>query len=425
MGLRISQEFHAFDGHSMVSGLARVHPLEGSAAQGSDERGFGGEDSGEGGCEIFIENWQSHAAPEPSTRDIAQRLDEIDRACAEVAARLDAHQRVQLVEAIAPDASAFGEAIADAPGSVWSEHVSLEGMEHRQPLHWRLLDGARCRIAGSARGWRVRLLPLGGQSTAPRGFELLLIADAPLVLAHSEEGETGPAQSHTQLIGGALTPVLRQPIARVIANAETIRSRLAGPLRAEYSEYAGNIAAAGQLLNGLLDDLADLEVVEAEDFTTAHEAVDLLDAAQRAVGILGVRAQVRNIGLGLPDSGDYPAAAGEFRRVLQILINLVGNAIAYSPAESAVRISLDVNEAGDMVRLCVTDEGPGIDEEEAERVFNKFERLGRENDGGSGLGLYISSRLAQAMGGELKVENAGQEGATFCLSLPIFGQVET
>ncbi len=409
MGLRISREFSAFDGDAVITGRVRVHPLE--AAEG-------------GGCELFIENWQSHAAPEPGTRDIAQRLDDIDRASAEVTARLDAQQRVQLVQSCASDALAFEEAIAAAPGSVWSEHVALEGMEHRQPLHWRLLDGARCRIAGSDRGWRVRLLPLGSQSTAVRGFELLLVADAPLNLVKGEESAAGPSQSHTLLIGGALTPVLRQPIARVIANAETIRSRLAGPLRAEYSEYAGNIAAAGQLLNGLLDDLADLEVVEAEDFTIAHEPVDLADASQRAFGILGVRAQAKSIDLKLPAGADFPPAAGEFRRVLQILINLVGNAIAYSPINSAVEILLEHEDERDAISLRVSDEGPGIDAEQAERVFDKFERLGRDNDGGSGLGLYISSRLAKAMGGELKVENAGQEGATFCLSLPVYSAAE-
>ena len=216
-----------------------------------------------------------------------------------------------------------------------------------------------------------------------------------------------------------MTPVLRQPIARIIANAETIRARLAGPLRAEYSEYAGNIAAAGNLLSGLLEDLADLEVVEAQGFTIAREPVDLSDAASRAAGILGVRARAKNIEIIHPIREDLPLATGEFRRVLQILINLIGNAIAYSPDNSVITILSDVDESGAMVSLTVRDEGPGLDEEQAQRVFDKFERLGRDNDGGSGLGLYISSRLAAAMEGVLEVTNPGEEGAAFRLSLPI------
>ncbi|NQX95952.1 MAG: HAMP domain-containing histidine kinase, partial [Erythrobacter sp.] len=406
MGLKLAREFSAFDGEELVSGTVRVHPLEG-------EEG--------GGCELLIENWQRTSVPEPTSREVAQRLDEIDRACAEITIRLDPQQRIQFLQTTAPDVDDFQKAVALQPGSVWTDHVSLEGMDHKQPLHWRLLDGARCRIPGSPRGWRSRLLPLSSADGASRGFELLLIADFPPSLAPAKTNEGDGEESHSQLIGGALTPVLRQPISRIIANAETIRARLAGPLRAEYSEYAGNIAAAGQHLSGLLDDLADLEVVEADGFTTAREPVDLADAAQRAAGILGVRARAKSIELVVPVREDLPMAIGEFRRVLQILINLIGNAIAYSPENSVVMIMPDIDESRGRVSLTVTDEGPGLDEEQAARVFNKFERLGRDNDGGSGLGLYISSRLALAMEGALEVVSpaATGAGASFRLSLPV------
>jgi len=406
MGLKLAREFGAFDGEEMVSGVVRVHPLD--------------PDQG-GGCELLIENWQRRAVPEMNSREMAQRIDEIDRACAEFSIRLDTQQRLQLFQTTAADGAGFEEAAKAAPGSLWTDHVTLVGMEHRQPLHWRLLDGARCRIPGSSRRWRARLLPLGPATSLPRGFELLLIADYPLGVAPIEHADVDLEQSHAQLIGGALTPALRQPIARIIANAETIRARLAGPLRAEYSEYAGNIAAAGQHLSGLLDDLADLEVVEADGFSTAHDEVDLGDAAQRAAGILGVRARSKNIELVVPLREGLPTASGEFRRVLQILINLIGNAIAYSPENSVVTIMPDMTkgEGENVVSLTVRDEGEGLDEDQAERVFDKFERLGRDNsDGGTGLGLYISSRLATAMGGTLEVVNAGEEGAAFRLSLP-------
>lgn len=405
MGLKIVRDFHAFDGEAMISGVVRVHPL--------------GEDRGSG-CELLIENWQSRAAPEAQTDDMTARLDEIDRACAEVIVRLDAHQRVQFVEASAADSAAFAETGKGVVGGLWSDHVILEGMSHRQPLHWRLLDGARCRLAGSRRDWRARLLPLGPANAAPRGFELLLVAESPLETGEFGVDRESAQANHTHLVGSALTPVLRQPISRIIANAETIRARLAGPLRAEYSEYAGNIAAAGQHLNGLLDDLADIEVVEAKDFSTEREPVDLGDAARRAAGILGVRARAKNIELALSLPNEARPAAGEFRRVLQILINLIGNAIAYSPDNSVVRVDLEAGSGGNTLALSVSDEGPGIEADQATRVFEKFERLGRDNDGGSGLGLYIASRLAEAMSGELEVANAGEEGAIFRLTLPVY-----
>jgi len=167
-------------------------------------------------------------------------------------------------------------------------------------------------------------------------------------------------------------------------------------------------------------DLADLDVVESESFATDEEPVDLADAASRAAGILGGRARAKAIEVVTAINEDLPFAKAEFRRVLQVLINLIGNAIAYSPENSEIIITADDRAGEQMVSLIVTDQGPGISAQQAARVFDKFERLGRENDGGSGLGLYISSRFAQAMGGRLEVANPGEEGAAFRLSLPVW-----
>jgi signal transduction histidine kinase len=94
----------------------------------------------------------------------------------------------------------------------------------------------------------------------------------------------------------------------------------------------------------------------------------------------------------------------------------VGNAIRYSPANSQVWIRLEVE--GSRARVIVADQGPGLSPEQQARVFEKFERLGRSDEGGSGLGLYISRRLARAMGGDLTVESAPGQGARFTLEVP-------
>ncbi len=410
MGLRLARPFAAYDGDALVSGFVRIHPL----------------DKGEGGgCELLVENWQRSAMIQPGSGEIAEQIDAIDRATAEISARLNAKQELQVITALAADAGAFQTAALAEPGSVWSKLVELTAVRHHQSLHWRLLDGTTCRLAGSQRHWRIRLIPLGPDAQNPTGFELLLIAEEPLVpgpvevghAATTSEAEAAPSR----LVGTALTPVLRQPIARIIANAETIRARLAGPLRAEYSEYAGTIASAGQHLSAMLDDLADLEVVETPGFSTAREPVDLADAAIRAAGILGVRAQNRDTVLDVAATPGTTIAVAEFRRVLQILINLIGNAIAYSPAGSTVLITTETAEDG-RVAVCVADQGPGVTPEQAERIFDKFERLGRDSDGGkdkgSGLGLFIARRLAEAMDGSLTVASAPGGGAQFRLELP-------
>ncbi|MFM7402899.1 MAG: sensor histidine kinase [Erythrobacter sp.] len=409
MGLRVARSFSAFDGEVDVSGFARIHPL-------ADNEG--------GGCEVLVENWQKSPPSPPSARELAELLDGADRAAAEISARLDARQCLQVLSARAADTAALQSAALASPGALWSDLVELTGLNHRQPLHWRLLDGAMCRIPGSQRQWRARLIPLGSDPQNPAGFELLLIAEQALGEWHAPAQADAAADRLTppaRLVGTALAPVLRQPVARIIANAETIRARLAGPLRDEYSDYAGTIASAGQHLAAMLDDLADLEVVETPGFVTAREPVDLADAAERAAGILGVRAQNRETVLVVEGARGAAVATAEFRRVLQILINLIGNAIAYAPAASTVTISTFAAEHG-RVAVTVADEGSGITPEQAARIFDKGERLGRQSDGGkdggSGLGLYISRRLAEAMAGSLTVTSATGGGALFRLELP-------
>lgn len=402
MGLRLAREFSAFDGENIVTGFVRINPLS-------------GEDDG-AVCELLVENWHREAGPSEEERETFARIDAIDRSTAELVANLDAAQRVLTVEARAVDLEQLVEAMRLNPGKPWPEYLELIGIEHQQPMHWRLLDGARCRIGGSAREWQVRLLPVGGSGSEPVGFELLLVANHPLPTGFIEEATAHKAKPN-RFVGDALTPALRQPIKRIIANAETIKAKLAGPLRKEYADYAGNISYSGELLSDLLDDLADLEVVEAPEFSTARELVDLADAARRAGGIQGVKASGKEIAITLPSKDLEVPAIGEFRRVLQILLNLIGNAINYSPEASSIKI--EAFEAADqLVGVSVSDNGPGLSEDQQRRVFAKFERLGRDGDGGSGLGLYISRRLALAMDGELTVESKPGQGARFTLLLP-------
>lgn len=414
-GLKITREFSAFDGDQTICAYATITPRT---------RTLGG------GCEILVENWQEKDHAFGGARETGVLMDEIDRAAAEIVAQLDEKQYLRHLTADALDASELRAAVKTDPGKAWSEYVDIRDVAHHQPLHWRLLDAARCTIPGSERDWRLRLIPIGPQGAEPRGFELLLIADQPLDMPVNPACDAD-AIAQADWIGSALTQALRQPIARIISNAETMSSRLAGPLRAEYSEYAEHIASAGQHLSAMLDDLVDLEVVEAEDFAPVSEDVDLSGAAKRAAGILSGQAKSRQIQFDLRGVDGSVNVKGEFRRVLQILINLMGNAIAYSPENSTVTLRYSAAKQR-FAALEVKDEGPGIEPGQAEKVFEKFERLGRDRsesgEAGSGLGLYISRRLAVAMGGSLECltdriaddgDQVSGKGAIFRLTLPI------
>ena len=397
-GLKLARAISAFDGTEEITAWVEITPT----------------DRDEGGCFIGIANWQTRPLPnETEIADILRRR-AIDQAACELSARLDAHQNILIVESDAGDLGDLTARMRQSRGQPWTNFVDLGEPTHERTLHWRLLDGAECSVEGSERRWRVSLAPLGQPHPGSAGFDLMLIADRPL----KSNAPQDLAQTNETLhsIGRDLSPVLRQPIARIIANAETIRSKMAGPLAEEYSDYAADIAAAGQHLMSLIEDLSDLEVVEAESFSTAPDQIDAADVARRAAGILAVRAKEKSIVLTAPSEETTTPATAEFRRVLQIMLNLISNAIRYSPEGSAVTITAATNNQG--ARLIVQDQGPGLSEDQQEVVFKKFERLGRSGDGGSGLGLYISRRIARAIGGDLTVESAPGEGARFILDLP-------
>ncbi|VWX52036.1 sensor histidine kinase KdpD [Novosphingobium sp. 9U] len=401
--LRLARSISAQDGAETVTAWVEVDP------RGEDEAD---------GCDIVLRSWQSTPLAPDETRGVMERRAAMDREVSELSARLDAEQRILFVASDSPELRALADAMSAGVGRPFTDFLAPESHGARA-LHWRLLDGAPVQVAGSPRAWRIVLLPQSRPGHDPVGFELLLVSDEPPPQVEPE-GEGVFVSGGQGLVGHDLAPVLRQPIARIVANAETIRSRLAGPLPDAYANYAAEIANAGRLLLGLVEDLGDLEVVESEGFVTAPDHIDLGEVARQATGILGVRA--REKGIVVAAAGDTVRAVAEFRRVLQILINLIGNAIRYSPENS--RIEVRVEQAGEQARVLVVDQGPGLSDADQAIVFEKFERLGRSGDGGSGLGLYISRRLARAMGGDLRVESQPGQGARFILEVPADGTAD-
>ena len=399
--MKLARVFQAQDGENAVSAWVEIIP---------DDDGLA----------LALSNWRVTPL---ATAAVAEAAGDTDEAAmlaqvADLHARLDARQAVLATGRSSAPLEALGAAMRDGFGQPWTDFVTIPGIAHRQPMHWRLIDGAEVTVADLAGRWQARLLPVPGDGAAA-GFDLYLI---PVAIEAVPAGDVADAAKDAVpdaldgVLGRDLAPALRQPITRIIANAETIRTRLAGPLADEYANYAADIAEAARHLLGLVEDLADLDAIEAPGFAPSPDAIDLADAARRAAGILGVRASERGITVEVPGEGEAMAAVGEWRRVLQVLLNLLGNALRYSPEGSRVRLT--VARVGERAVVTVADEGAGLTSQQQAKVFDKFERLGRSGDGGSGLGLYISRRLALAMGGDLKVASEPGEGARFTLELP-------
>jgi len=227
----------------------------------------------------------------------------------------------------------------------------------------------------------------------------------------------GPPPGRGSAFGERLDQALRGPLAHIIDYAERMRAQPEGPLRRDYAGYAADIAAAGRHLLALVDDLVDLQAIERPDFRPDAEPVDLVDIARRAAGLLAVRAADRNIRIDGPGDGEPLPATGDFTRALQVMMNLLTNAIRYTPQGG--QVWLRTEREGDLAAIIVADQGKGIAGADQERIFERFERVDPSEAGGTGLGLYIARRLARGMGGDIAVDSAPGQGARFTFTLPV------
>lgn len=206
-----------------------------------------------------------------------------------------------------------------------------------------------------------------------------------------------------------LDRALRSPLHRIIAAADKIVERTDGPLRSDYADYACDIAAAGRHL---------LSVIRAmsEGAADPHR-VDLAACVDEAVGLVAAAAEMRGVSLDVHSSPVPLAANGEARGVVQVIVNILGNAVRHSPEGGPVTIAFAAREG----KACVTvsDQGPGIAPVDQQRIFQRFEQVDSDESGGTGLGLAIARRLARSMGGDVLLESAPRQGARFTLELPL------
>ena len=216
-----------------------------------------------------------------------------------------------------------------------------------------------------------------------------------------------PEPSRTAAFDDALNEALRSPLDRIIESAERIVERADGPLRNEYASYGGDIAAAARHLLSVIQSMS-------EDPTRGQQTIDLAALAAEAVVMLESSADDRKVTIKIKANEPLPAS-GEERAVIQILVNLIGNAVRHSPEGGSVTLAF-ARTAGTASAI-VSDEGSGISIADQQRIFERFERADHR-EGGTGLGLAISRRLARSMGGDVTVDSIPGAGASFTLTLP-------
>ena len=226
--------------------------------------------------------------------------------------------------------------------------------------------------------------------------------------AMGEGASEAPAnQTAASQLDEIIDEALRSPLDRIIESADRIVSQSDGPLRSDYAEYAGDIAAAARHLLSVIRSMNG----EAEQ---DQDRIDLVALATEAVGLLDSTARAQGVTVVLEPSRQV-SAHGDARGVIQILVNLLGNAVRHSPEGGTVTITFDRSEG--MARAHVADQGPGIEPEDQQRIFERFERA-TTCEGGTGLGLAIARRLAQSMNGDISLDSTPGQGSRFSVSLP-------
>ena len=224
-----------------------------------------------------------------------------------------------------------------------------------------------------------------------------------------KEGEAAPvAVNDGPAFEDTLDEALRSPLARIISAADRIVERSDGPLRSDYANYASDIAAAGRHLLSVIRSMGEGAAAPAQ-------RIDLAALAVEAIALVQPLAQSREVELALEPADAPLLANGEARAIVQILVNILGNAVRHSTDKGQVAIRFEV--AAGKCRVTIADQGPGIAPDDQQRIFERYEQVGDAPEG-SGLGLAISRRLARSMGGDIELESAPGEGARFTLVLP-------
>jgi signal transduction histidine kinase len=179
------------------------------------------------------------------------------------------------------------------------------------------------------------------------------------------------------------------------------------------------VQGSGRHLLGLINDVLDLSKIEAGQLTLAENDYSFHDVVQTVISGVESLAAEKQLKLVTDLPADLPVGRGDERRITQVLMNLVGNAIKFTDAgEVAVRVTAPDG----MFVASVVDTGPGIPEDQQQRIFEEFQQVDSSSTrkkGGTGLGLAIAKRIVELHGGNIWVESMVGKGSTFSFSLPV------
>jgi two-component system cell cycle sensor histidine kinase PleC len=294
----------------------------------------------------------------------------------------------------------FGDSWTDVAIGILAPFVALQMWHTGRPLVLRMGEDARLRF-------KVEDLARELEETRDEALKKRFEAEA----ANASKTAFLANMSHE----------LRTPLNAILGFSEIISQECFGPVGSErYRDYAGDIHASGAHLLSLINDLLDVAKIEAGRMDIAPRVLDAARTLDIALKLIGTKARDKNQVLSIMVEPDAPALYGDERAIKQILINLVSNAVKFTPLGGNIQVIGGRAPNGDF-QITVRDNGPGIPRDKIDNIFQPFNQVDNRFDrqaGGTGLGLALVRGLAELHGGRAWVESEYGRGCAVFVTLP-------
>jgi signal transduction histidine kinase len=227
------------------------------------------------------------------------------------------------------------------------------------------------------------------------------------------------ASQHKSQFLANMSHELRTPLNAILGYTELILDELYGTPTQRMREVLERVQVNGRHLLGLINDVLDLSKIEAGQLELSVADFSMKEVIHTVTTATESLATEKGIALDAAVPADLPIGRGDERRLTQVLLNLVGNAIKFTDEG---RVGISVAAQNGTFEVAVADTGPGIAASEHERIFEEFHQVDSSSTrekGGTGLGLAIARRIVELHGGRIWVESEPGHGATFRITLPV------
>ncbi len=238
-------------------------------------------------------------------------------------------------------------------------------------------------------------------------------------LRFAKDEAEAAARSKDEFLAG-MSHELRTPLNAVLGLSEILQEGIYGGLNDKQQEALRTIESSGRHLLSLINDILEIARIGAGTLKTEAGDVRLDDLCNACIGLVRAQAKRKDIELSCSFPSDLPIIESDERRLKQIIVNLLGNAVKFT--DKGGRVGLELTLEGEQLAIAVWDTGIGIAPEDHERVFTPFVQvessLARRYEG-TGLGLALVQQLARVLGGEVTLESEVGKGSRFTVSVPI------